>query len=488
MRPLLRLRQLIASPGVPGSLFFLVMIIYVVYPLSPTVFLRDGDSSWLIKTGLYIIDHLQLPRQDVIFGNEIPRDWIHYQWGFKVLLGLAYKWAGLNGVVFCCAVLVAATVLLICYWLFETGFHGPSVVFVGLVSFRALLLYASARPFLITNLFTVLLLYLLGRPSPRRLERLILIPLLFLFWANFHLGFMGGLLILCLFIGFDFGKASQQERRLHLMTLGLSLLATGINPYGFGLHLYLYQLARSAEMMAGISELQSIDFHYRLFILVHILFIVAALVYVRSDGRLTEAHYLFLLIGLGMALYSLRHYYLFVFAGAPVAAVFFERVTADLPLLGRDHKRDPLWYGKSVWLIIATLVVAGLVTQARLHSFRFSEEKFPVQAVEILKKLPPGGPTFTGGQWGSYLAWDSGGHRALIDSRFDMYGEAYFKAYEDVYNLKRDWRPFFETHRVQYVLLPADSVLPRVLRADRDIHWELLYEDSQAILLQKQSR
>jgi hypothetical protein len=474
-------------PGIPGLFFLLTMIIFVIYPFSPSFFFRDGDSVWLIKTGLYIVDHGQLPRQDVIFGNVIPRDWVHYQWGFELLLGSAYKWAGLNGVVFFCSVLIAATILVICFWLFERGFQGPSVAFVGLVSFVALLVYASVRPFLITNLFTVLLLYLLEKRLLRDPQRLALIPLLFFVWANLHLGFVGGFLILTLFIGFKLPTVPGKERLVLLMTLGLSLLATMINPYGFHLYAYFFQLAQSSGMMEIIAELHSPNFHKFPFMLFHILFIVAALIYIHSDRRLTEIHYLFLLLGLGFGLYSLRHYYLFVFASAPVAAAFFERVTVRLPLVGDDQKKYlRRWEGKNASIVIITLLIGALVTQTGIYSFRFSEDRFPVQAVRFLKDHPLTGPIFTGGQWGSYLAWDSG-HRALLDSRFDMYGDDYVKDYYAVYDFQKDWRPFFETHKVRRVLLPADSVLSRVLQADSGSHWEISYEDSQAILLQRQT-
>ena len=470
-------------PGIPGVFFCLVVILFVIFSVSSSFFFRDGDSSWLIKTGLYIIDHGQLPRQDVIFENEISQDWVLYQWGFEVLLGVAYQWAGLNGVVFFSAILIAATVLLICYWLFEKGFHGPSVAFVGLVSFKALLLYASARPFLITNLFTILLLYLLEKPSLRHSQRLVLIPLLFLVWANLHIGFMGGLLILTLFIGFDLPKVPKQERHLHLMTLGLSLLATGVNPYGFGLHAYLLQLAQSPEMMNRISELKSINFHNNPFVLFHILFTIAALAYAGSDRRLTETHVVFLLMSLGFALYSIRHYYLFIFASAPVAAAFFERVTSQLPILGENSKNHlRRWKGDNALVVVITLLAAALVTQTGIQSFRFSENEFPIQAVQFLKARPSIGPIFTGGQWGSYLAWDSG-HRALMDSRFDMYGDAYVKDYHEVYDLRKDWRPFFEKYNIRYALLPTDNPLSRALQTDRASRWEVLYQDPQAILL-----
>jgi hypothetical protein len=482
------LKRWIKSPGIPGLLFCLIMVIFVIYPISQSFFLRDGDSSWLIKTGLYILDHTQLPREDFIFGNEIQQDWILYQWGFEVLVGLAYQWAGFNGAVFFCALMIASTILLVCYWLLDRGFHGPSVAFAGLVSFVALLLYSSVRPFIMTNLFTVLLLYLLEKASLRPSLRLILIPALFLLWSNLHLGFIIGFFILILFVGFDLPKSTKNERLFHLMTLGLSFLATGVNPYGFRLYAYLYQLTASPEMMASISELQSINFHHIPYLLFQILFIVAALVYVRSDHRLTEAHYLFIIISLGLALYALRNYYLFVLASAPLAAAFFERVTARLPVLGRDHRNHPWWKGNPAWIIVVTLLVSGLVTQAGIHSFRFSEERFPVEAVKILKDYPPTGTTFTKGQWGSYLAWDPEGHRALIDSRFDMYGDVYFKTYHEVYNFRLDWRPFFDAHKVRYVLLPIDSVLSHVLQNDNETDWEILYQDSQAILFQSVNR
>jgi hypothetical protein len=482
------LKKWMKCPGVPGILFCLTMVIFVIYPVTQSFFLRDGDSSWLIKTGLYILGHTQLPREDFIFGNEIQQDWILYQWGFEVLVGLAYQWAGFNGVVFFCALIIAATILLICYWLFDRGFHGPSVAFAALVSFVALLLYSAVRPFIMTNLFTVLLLYLLGKTSLRPSLRLILIPPLFLLWSNLHLGFTVGFFILILFIGFDLPKSTKKERLFHFMTLGLSFLATGVNPYGFGLYSYLFQLTQSPEMMASISELQSINFHHIPYLLFQILFIVAALVYVRSDHRLTETHYLFLLIGLGLALYSLRNYYLFVLASAPLAAAFFERVSATLPVLGRDHKYHPWWKGNPAWIIVVTLLVSGLVTQAGIHSFRFSEKRFPVEAVKILKDYPPTGTTFTRGQWGSYLAWDPEGHRALIDSRFDMYGDVYFKTFHEVYDLRRDWRPFFAEYNVRYVLIPPESTLSRVLLNDHETDWEILYQDSQAILFQQLDR
>jgi hypothetical protein len=76
--------------------------------------------------------------------------------------------------------------------------------------------------------------------------------------------------------------------------------------------------------------------------------------------------------------------------------------------------------------------------------------------------------------WGGYLIHEwYPERRVFIDGRMDMYGKTIVDDYLNAAAAKPQWADIFERWGIQTVLLPKDSPLAAVLRADP--HWQRLF-------------
>src|SRR3954452_1673927 len=93
-----------ASPMVP--LFVAVLLIPAVLGSSQTIF-NDGDVSWHIATGQWILDHRAIPHVDPFSFTWAGKPWVPIEWLAEVITASAYRLAGYGGV----AALVTAALI-----------------------------------------------------------------------------------------------------------------------------------------------------------------------------------------------------------------------------------------------------------------------------------------------------------------------------------------------------------------------------------------
>src|SRR5207237_7119291 len=92
----------------PSSLPFFVAVLLIPAVLgSSQMIFNDGDVSWHIATGRWIIDHHAIPRTDPFSFTWFGKPWVPIEWLAEVLYGGAYRRAGYGGV----AALVTAALM-----------------------------------------------------------------------------------------------------------------------------------------------------------------------------------------------------------------------------------------------------------------------------------------------------------------------------------------------------------------------------------------
>jgi hypothetical protein len=84
--------------------------------------------------------------------------------------------------------------------------------------------------------------------------------------------------------------------------------------------------------------------------------------------------------------------------------------------------------------------------------------------------------------WGGYLALNLfPTHKTFVDSVSDVSGEVTLE-YETVITLAPGWQEILRKYAVDWVIIPADSMLAEQLTAQG---WHLRYVDATAVILQK---
>jgi hypothetical protein len=130
---------------------------------------------------------------------------------------------------------------------------------------------------------------------------------------------------------------------------------------------------------------------------------------------------------------------------------------------------------------VALVIVLAMVGVVR---FEFDRQKFPVAAVEFLKKEPLWGNMFNDDEIGDYMiyaAWPQ--YRVFMDGRSDMYGAKIGSEYLTVTRVFSGWQDVLKKYEVEWIIVNTGSTLATVLEDQSD--WHLTYYDSVASVFVK---
>jgi len=115
---------------------------------------------------------------------------------FETTLGELYRAGGLPLVCAFCYAIFAATILGIYRTLLQSGLSLSIVLLVTGVAFLTLHIHFSARPVLFTYLFMALVVEVWRRRTQPLKRDWLILPLVFVAWANLHAGWLAALLFL----------------------------------------------------------------------------------------------------------------------------------------------------------------------------------------------------------------------------------------------------------------------------------------------------
>src|SRR5213082_1132809 len=88
------------------ALLVAVLLIPAVLGSSKTIF-NDGDVSWHIATGQWILDHRVIPHTDPFSFTWAGKPWVAIEWLAETIMGAAYRLDGYGGI----AALVTAALM-----------------------------------------------------------------------------------------------------------------------------------------------------------------------------------------------------------------------------------------------------------------------------------------------------------------------------------------------------------------------------------------
>ncbi len=444
----------------------------------------DADLWWHLRTGQWILAHRAVPQTDPFSAYGAGKPWAAYSWLFEILIyGLYWKWRIAGTVVYTAGMLTAIAASL------YGALRRQSADFVltavlAIVCLDALSPLFTPRPWLFTLLIYIYEIAILmdARATGRR-RGLYFLPLLFAVWANIHIEFVVGLLILGLAAAEPLAERWWPQKHTHLRSSTLwpifaaCVLATFINPYGWRIYSIAYQLADMPAAANLISEMSALSFRaYTDFVLLFLtLFCVAALAWNRRAAFFEVATLAFAIV---VTFRTQRELYLLaVFAVVLLASVLPAAdqapgapSTLSLPGIAAAS-------GLLVWIIAICL---------HIDNARYDNDlaqHMPVRAVVAIKAGHYRGPLFNTYDWGGYLIWDLR-LPVSVDGRAAIYGDSFLMRNASTWNAGPNWRTDPELASAGIVLGAVDLPLTQVLRLDP--RFKLIYEDKlAAIFVQK---
>lgn len=492
-----------------SDLVFLVAVLLVVQTARQTM-LDDPGLGWHLRNIDAMVQYRGWLDSDpfTLSPDGQARAWRTNQWLGELPLWLGWKWAGLEGIAAAATLVLAFLFRCVYRVLLADGLPWPVAAAWTAVAAMGTSCSWAARP----NLFTLLFMLITARVCARlhsgavsRKQSLWLL-VLFAVWANVHGGFVAGLLTLGASLAIELGVAlfaltadarqAARGRAAHLVLLtGGAVLATLVNPYGWSLYPWVFQLLGNPYFMGLHQEWQSPDFHGRGAMRFEALILLLPLLLGLTRRRPNVVELVLSVLWLHLALGGFRYVAIWVVVTVPMLA----RASAGVPwfvALGeRLRKREPdsalfqIGQGPSRWLATAAVAVTLLVW-AKAAQGRFAVHKPELIPAETLDRVLTlsrdwetrhGRPAvlFHNYNWGGYLTWHGWpAVRNWIDDRNEVQGEAHVRDYFTLVNAEPGWKD--KLFGVDLVALQPDAPLTRQL-AEAGA-WRELYRDDWAVI------
>ena len=472
----------------------------------------DTDTWWHLQAGRVTLEDGHILQSDVFSHTRQGQSWINHSWLSQVILYLIFKSSRYFGLgVFQALVVVVAFVFV--YAQMEGDVFTRAFIVV-LAAATSAVVWIS-RPQLFSFLLTAVLGYLLYLYKWRGINRLWLIPPLFVLWVNLHAGYALGFIVL---VGFVSGEvfnnlltwilplADGDDKSdvpvvpwrgvgmVCLVSL-VSVFCLLFNPNTTKMLTYYLDTVSIGVLQDFIQEWSSPDFH-PLYTQPFIWLLLATLAAVGLSGRRIDGSDLALVAGFTYAgLLAGRNIGPFALVTAPVLSrhirPIIDRCLRAARARGwlRPPRRivRPRSLGLALvnWLLLVlVLVAAGVKAALPLRtSFNVENERrtLPQDAVAWIREHEPAGPMFNSYNWGGYLIWHLWpDYPVFVDGRTDLYGDEILSEYLLIRFAQPGFQEIFDEYGINFVLTEAEGFTDNFLALDDD--WALAYSDDVAVI------
>jgi hypothetical protein len=518
-------------PSIADLLFVAVLGLLVFTALSVRL-LGDAGIGWHIRTGQQILATHSIPHADSFSSIVKGKPWFAWEWLYDVLVGWLERAAGLKGVVWFTAGIIAAVFAGTFRLLLLRGANVLVALVLVLLAASASMIHFQARPHVVSWLLTLAWFWILDSSEAGcfqdvayQLSRRMLwvLPLLMLLWVNVHGGFLIAFVLLGIYLlsaVWSWVRSREDQldvllRRLRIATRVrelaivsvLTSAATFVNPYGWRLHVHIYQYLSNRFLMDHIEEFQSPNFHGVAQKCFAGLLLIAFLALAAKGRELRTSEGLVLLFAVYSGLYASRNIpvsslLLALVIGPPLsraiagvagkggAAHGLRRLCAKATTFSTRMANVESGLRTHLWPIIAIALTCGIAANGgRLGSkmlikAHFSDQRFPAKAVDYIEADADKTPILAPDYWGGYLIYRLY-PRVLVavDDRHDLYGEKLLESYLKLMRAAPGWDDFLREHEIQRVLVLKGSTVDNLLQETHG--WKITYADADAVLFER---
>lgn len=466
------------SPAEAGRrAWLLAWLAYLPVAVMRAGTLAESDTFWQIRAGLVTIDHRAIPRVDTFSWTVYGKPWTLNSWGFNVLIGLAYRLAGLPGAAWACAGLVmaaAGVTLLLARQLGASPFLAGGLL---LLTAPLLIGWLSARPQLVDYVAIPALVMLLRRIAAGRdpgtsaiaegrdrARWVAAVGLLTVAWVNLHAASLLGVAIAGASALLLLATRSTRAEGLWCGAAAAAALAGSLlNPYGAGV---FAQTAQVQSASAGVvTEWQHINPVSPTEWLIVVLGVAALIVAIRRRDRVLISA---LAITAPGAVLAIRLLPVLALVAVPALAA-----AGSHPLVIRyvRSRRFMLTLGAAaIESVFAALAVMNLT-----HIGRPLAAYYPDRVVSA---IPRGCRVFNSYLVGGYVILERPDVKVSLDSRNDLYGPKRVIAEQEV--VRRGGNTATALAGAGCVLVPAHSALATQLY--RNAGWQVRAREAAAVL------
>lgn len=424
----------------PLPLLMGVLLLPVVLGSSKTIF-NDGDVSWHIATGEWILSHWSIPHVDPFSFTWGGKPWVPIEWLAEVIYASAFKLAGYGGV----AAVVTAALIALHAIVFANASRFIRPWLGVLVAMDAVLIPTMlARPHLLSWPLLALWTWLMLRARERDDAPPLVAALLMTLWANLHGGFVFGLAIAGAFGLEALVDSTDKPRALRQwLVFGLAcVVAIFINGNGIAGVIQPLRFTQ-LQMLPLIDEWRPSDPATTPFFFGVLAIAVALIAWKRP--RLHWVRWMLLAGLLGLALLQMRQQAMLAIIAAMLLPPGFVRGEAQDLVADRTRTR-----------VISASAALLVLVRAALPLTPPENEANPSKLIAAVPPELRAQPVLNGYSMGGPLILS--GIRPYIDGRGDMYGDAFVLGYSRI--LRGDVNAFKDAAarwNLRWAILPNES-------------------------------
>jgi hypothetical protein len=428
--------------------------------------LGDADTLWHITTGDWILAHGAVPAVDTFSYTAVGRPWMAHEWLSEVILALAYRAAGWDGLMVLTAAAAGATVGIV-------AFYVRRHMRIDIAAMLVLLTIACggqsllSRPHLIAlPLLAFWTMALVSARTRGAAPSLLLLPLMTV-WANLHGGFLIGLVLACaLAVEAVFNPACNRAETIRswgIFILG-AVVAAVISPHGIGTLLFPFRLM-SMTNLYSIQEWKPID-------LSHLSGMTGAILlalYLGMTGKLRLPRFRVLLLT-GLIFATMQH--------VRNAQVF--GVMAPLLIANALGPTRPVM--KPEWVLSGIVGLIAVVSLSLRIGFPLERVDAGSYATAALASVPQelrAKPVLNDYGFGGLMIFS--GVKPFIDGRADLYGDDMLGTYLSIIHAKTGaLDDVLCRYDIAWTMFPPDTVVTALM--DRTSGWHRFYSDKFAVI------
>jgi hypothetical protein len=463
----------ISQPALSAALICALLAFGVVC-FAPQV-LNDGDTYWHVAAGQWMLQYGQIPQTDPYSFTFAGQPWHDHEWLAEIALALAYQGAGWAGAVILAGAFAAATFGLLGWRVRRQVPTATTAVILALTAFC----YAPSllvRPHLLVSPLIVLWTFvLMDARALGRAPSLWWLGLILL-WTNLHGSVILGLGLIAPFALEALLAAGARWRRV-AVEWGLFGAGAGAaalcNPRGLEGLVYSVMLP-GMKAMTYMTEWNPPNF--QAMPPLEIALMTALFALLARGVRIPPVRLALILGLLHLALGHERHQVVLALIAAPILAEALSGARAGgIPAGEAVAKRPNLALVAGAGLFFGALAVLRLTQPAPIRD----KPSTPVTALAQVPAAVRALPVLNDFNAGGYLIFN--GVRTFIDSRTDMYGDAFNTRYMAI--LRGDRKALTDAlaqYRIGWTLLPPNSAVAAEM--DAMPGWRRLYSGPYSVV------
>jgi hypothetical protein len=461
--------------------FLIIYAVVVGVAMQPDQ-IQDPDLGFHLRMGEWVWAHGEVPTTALFSSFGEGRTWIAYSWLFEVFLYGVYHAFGLLGMLAYTAVFAVAIVIALQLLLVQLGASLEKTFVLAGLTVLAIAPVLTPRPWLLSILFFLIVGNLLvAERRSKAWAKFLLLPI-FALWANVHVEFVYGLLLVGLYaiepvlqaacvpvLEPARIRAGFQSQRWWL--LAGCVVATLVPPLGINAWRPVFEYGRDTGVFRYVDELQALRFRSVADWIVLALTLSAAFA-LGSERRRRPVLILLLAIAAVLSFRAGRDVWVVAIVAAAIVGIP-RRLDSTVP-----KAVTAACVMSVVFLLIgfgaALLPSVSRVSEQQLH--QELESTYPVAAIQFIEQHGYAGPLYNHLNWGGFLVWQFPRLPVALDGRLNLYGSERIGQAVNTWNGVGRWADDPNLAAARLVIAQVDKPLTSLLM--RDDRFQLVYRDA----------